>query len=93
VARTIRSVEKSSDLTGNRTLDLPACSIVPQLTALPRVPYIDMYLKCRSLVGNGPLGRTRRTLECSIKVGHREVDRVVWTGLIWLRIGTSGGFL
>jgi hypothetical protein len=33
----IRSIEKSSDLIGNRTRDLPACSIVPQPTALPRV--------------------------------------------------------
>jgi hypothetical protein len=34
-------------------------------------------------------------------IGHRIIlkwilereDRVVWTALIWLRIGTSGGFL
>jgi hypothetical protein len=30
----IRQTEKSNDLTGNRTRDLPACSIVPQLTTL-----------------------------------------------------------
>jgi hypothetical protein len=28
----IKSIEKSSDLIGNRTRDLPACSIVPQPT-------------------------------------------------------------
>jgi hypothetical protein len=33
----IRSIEKSNDLIGNWTSDLPACSIVPQLTTLPRV--------------------------------------------------------
>jgi hypothetical protein len=33
----IRSIEKSNDI-GNRTRDLPACSIVPQPTALPRAP-------------------------------------------------------
>jgi hypothetical protein len=34
----IRSSEKSSDLIGNRTRDLPVCSIVPQPTTLPRAP-------------------------------------------------------
>jgi hypothetical protein len=29
-AGSIRSIEKSNDLIGNRTRDLPACSIVPQ---------------------------------------------------------------
>jgi hypothetical protein len=29
------SIEKSNDLIGNRTRDLPACSIVPQPTTLP----------------------------------------------------------
>jgi hypothetical protein len=35
----IRSIEKSNDLIGNRTRDLPACSIVPQSITLPRAPY------------------------------------------------------
>jgi hypothetical protein len=30
----IRSIEKSNDLIGNRTRDLPACSVVPQPTTL-----------------------------------------------------------
>jgi hypothetical protein len=34
----IRSIEKSNDLIGDRTRDLPACSIVSQPTALPRAP-------------------------------------------------------
>jgi hypothetical protein len=34
----IRSTEKSNDLIGNRTRDIPACSIVPQPTMLPRAP-------------------------------------------------------
>jgi hypothetical protein len=33
--------------------------------------------------GKRPLGRPRRIWE----------DNVVWTGLIWLRIGTGGGHL
>jgi len=31
-------MKKSSDTIGNRTRDLPACSAVPQPTALPRAP-------------------------------------------------------
>jgi hypothetical protein len=34
-AERIRSTEKSNDLIGNHTHDLPACSIVPQLTTIP----------------------------------------------------------
>jgi hypothetical protein len=36
----IRSIEKSNDI-GNRNLDLPGCSIVPQPTTLPRAPLIS----------------------------------------------------
>jgi hypothetical protein len=36
----IRSNEKSNDLLGNRTRDLPACSIVHQPTTLPRAPVV-----------------------------------------------------
>jgi hypothetical protein len=38
----IRSVEKSSDLIGNRTRDFPACSIMPQPTTLP-LCYCESY--------------------------------------------------
>jgi hypothetical protein len=34
----IRSIEKSSDLIGNQTHHLPACSRVPQPTTLPHAP-------------------------------------------------------
>jgi hypothetical protein len=33
------SIERSSDLTGNKTRDFPACSIVPQPTMLQHAPY------------------------------------------------------
>jgi hypothetical protein len=36
----IRSIEKSNELIGKRTRDLPACSRVPQPTTLPRAPLI-----------------------------------------------------
>jgi hypothetical protein len=35
----VRSTEKSNDLIGNRTRDIPACSIVPQPIMLPGTPY------------------------------------------------------
>jgi hypothetical protein len=34
-------MEQSNDLIGNRARDLPACSIVPQPTTLPRAPNDD----------------------------------------------------
>jgi hypothetical protein len=41
-----------------------------------------------------PLGRPRHRWMDNVKMdlGERE-DGVVWIGLIWLRIGTSGGLL
>jgi hypothetical protein len=39
-----------------------------------------------------PLGRPRRSWEDNIKMDVR-YELVVWTGLIWLRIETSGGLL
>jgi hypothetical protein len=38
--------------------------------------------------GRRPIGRPRRRWVDNIKM-----DGMVWTGSIWLRIGTSGGFL
>jgi hypothetical protein len=46
----IRSIEKSSNLIGNRTRDLPGCSTVPQLAMLPSASflmisgYYDLYI-------------------------------------------------
>jgi hypothetical protein len=40
VAGRIRSIEESSDLIGNRTHELPACSIVPEPTTLPHAPTV-----------------------------------------------------
>jgi hypothetical protein len=40
----IRSIEKSNDLVGNRTRDLPTCSIVPQPTTPPRAHCIILYI-------------------------------------------------
>jgi hypothetical protein len=47
------------------------------------------------LVGNPerkrPLGKPRRGWEDNIKMDLQEVG--IWTGSIWLRIGTGGGHL
>jgi hypothetical protein len=42
--------------------------------------------------GKRSLGRPRHRWEDNIRIDLREVV-VVWSGLIWLRIGTSGGLL
>jgi hypothetical protein len=45
--------------------------------------------------GKRPLGRPRCRWVENIKIDLREIgwDGMVWTGSIWLRIGTSGGLL
>jgi hypothetical protein len=41
--------------------------------------------------GSRPFGRHRRSWEDNIKVDLQDVGWWAWTGLIWLRIGISGG--
>jgi hypothetical protein len=43
--------------------------------------------------GKRPLGRPRHRWVHNIKMGLAETDVVVWTGLVWLRIGTGGELL
>jgi hypothetical protein len=43
--------------------------------------------------GKRPLGRPRSRWVDDIKMDLREINGMVWTGWIWLRIGTSGGLL
>ena len=43
--------------------------------------------------GKRPLGRHRRRWEDNIKMALQEVGWRLWTGSIWLRIGTGGGLL
>jgi hypothetical protein len=46
-------MEKFNDLIGNLIRDLPACSIVPQLSMLPRaLVTIDLYLKLTGMEMN-----------------------------------------
>jgi hypothetical protein len=41
----------------------------------------------------GLLGRQRHTRENNIEMDSGEIDRMVWTGFIWLKIVTNGRLL
>jgi hypothetical protein len=43
--------------------------------------------------GKRPLGRPRRRWVDNIRMDLREVNGMMWTGLVWLRIGTRGELL
>jgi hypothetical protein len=43
--------------------------------------------------GRKPHGRPRRRWEDNIKIDLQEVGWGIWTGFIWLRIGTGGWLL
>jgi hypothetical protein len=43
--------------------------------------------------GKRPLGRTRPRWEDNTVLDLQNVERREWTGMIWLRIETGGGFL
>jgi hypothetical protein len=52
-------MKNSNDIIGNRTRDLPTCSAVPQLTALPRAPYCIYRLVSFNPDWLGGLGGTK----------------------------------
>jgi hypothetical protein len=43
--------------------------------------------------GKRPLGRHERRWVHNMKIDLREIGRMIWIGLIWLRMGTIGGLL
>ena len=43
--------------------------------------------------GKRPLGRPRRSWEGNIKMDLQKVGLGIWTGLIWVSVGTGGGRL
>jgi hypothetical protein len=45
------------------------------------------------LVGKRPLGRSRRRWVDNIRMDLGEVGWGVWTGLVWISIGTGGVLL
>jgi hypothetical protein len=50
-------------------------------------------LLVRKPEGKRPLGRSRRRWVDNIRMDLGEVFGVMWTGLVWLRIGTGGELL
>jgi hypothetical protein len=42
---------------------------------------------------NTKLGRQTRSLEDNVTINLAEIGLVIWTGFIWLKIGTTGGTL
>jgi hypothetical protein len=50
-------------------------------------------LLVRKPEGKRPLGRPRRRWVDNIKMILERWDGVMWTGLVWLRIGTGGELL
>jgi hypothetical protein len=40
--------------------------------------------------GKRPLGKPRRSWEGSIRMVVKKIGWTVWTGFMWLRIGTGG---
>jgi len=43
--------------------------------------------------GKKPFGELSHRWEYNIKMGTKQSDGRIWTGLIWLRRGASGGLL
>jgi hypothetical protein len=50
-------------------------------------------LLVRKPEGRRSLGRPRRRWVDNINMDLGQIDGLVWTGLVWLRIETSGGLL
>ena len=47
----------------------------------------------RKSEGNRPLGRRIHRWEDNIKIFRKWDGGGAWTGLVWLKIGTGGGYL
>jgi len=65
-------MKKSNDTIGNRTRDLPACSAVPEPTALPRAPFV----RYTSIKFHENLSSGSRVVLC----GKTDRQTYEWTG-------------
>jgi hypothetical protein len=81
-------------------LDLYSSPIIIQIIKSRRIRFerhVARMGEKRLLVGNPegkrPLGRPRRRWVDTIKIDLEEIRSVVFTGLVWLLIRTSGGLL
>ena len=77
----------SSDLRGSCS---PCLIYIPHTSTATTAVYTVLVAKPE---GKRLLGRPRRRWEVNIKMDLQEVGWEALTGLIWLRIGTSGRFL
>jgi hypothetical protein len=68
---------KKFHLIGNRTSDLPACSIVPQPTTLPRAPYKTVQREILSLIINSHLGSCTELKTRGLQTIKRGVNELV----------------
>jgi hypothetical protein len=73
VAGKIRSIEKSSEIIGNGTRDLPACSIVSQSTTIQRAPRLELcgnksVLKEHDVSETGSASSSGEKLRCNYTV-------------------------
>jgi hypothetical protein len=73
----IRSIEKSNNLIGNRTRDLPVCNIELQPTTLPRAPTFTH--KWAKSVGALYMPKTHFVINCFIRRAGVEVASYVRT--------------
>jgi hypothetical protein len=84
-AARIRSIEKSNDLIGIRIRDLPACSIVPQPTTLPRARVRDSIANV-AVAANTNTADNNKTITTNGKVtenkGLEEVGLVLILGTL-----------
>jgi len=68
-------MKKSNDTIGNRTRDLPACSTVPQPTALPRAPQHAMYLpECKYSIKPGVTEKNILAVHSTLMISRNYID-------------------
>jgi hypothetical protein len=64
------SIKNSTDTIGNRTRDLPACSAVPQPTAQPHTPGLEIQWSCISTLLQGTIVNGARSFS---RLGYRSL--------------------
>jgi hypothetical protein len=84
----ISSIEKSNDLIGNRNRGLPACSIVPQPTALPSAPHkaraLSKYNRTISPCQTEYFPAIKSTLSSRQQQGITSFRTVGWFVRVWV---------
>jgi hypothetical protein len=91
----VKKVEFISDRMSYIILRGRWCDIVLNVHAPTEDKIEDIKEMVGKPEGKRPLGRPRRRWVDNINMGLSEIgwDGMVWSGLIWLRIGTGGGLM